>query len=409
MTTEHRLSLTKTNGTHTPHGDLDGATTTASPSTPELTPEELAEQRYQEELEAARQAGDGRLEGTILQQLGLLASEQGRHALAVTRYKEALACLQTAENRSGEMQTADLLGSAELQLGHHEAARAWYAEAERLARDLGDEDQLGATAQNVGILLQRQALALPDDAEDERRRLLGEAAASVATSLAIDQKRGDEGGAAASLFQLGVIRRHLGDLDEAERHVQQALAFYEPQDLPDVYKVYANLEAIAVARNRPEEAAAWRAKKEAKRADLERPAHGDGPPRLPPQARQAFVALCQAVHAALSTHQPIPPEAANTLAYLVTQPDPVGAAGRFLQRLAAGDQPDPPDGLPPELTEIFSALVLALRALPPASSRPAAQPPPSPPAPPPPSHATCPCGSGKPFLDCHGGDGEADG
>lgn len=137
------------------------------------------------------------------------------------------------------------------------------------AGGLGDERQLGVTAQNVGVLLQTQAFPLPDDAKDERRRLLGEAAASVATSLAAWRKLGDDVYAAASLFQLGVIQRHLGNLDEAERHIQQALTFHEPHNLPD---------------------------------------------------------------------------------------------GRFLQRIAEGHLPDPPAGLPSELTEMFTALVEALRS-----------------------------------------------
>jgi hypothetical protein len=42
--------------------------------------------------------------------------------------------------------------------------------------------------------------------------------------------------------------------------------------------VYADLEALAAARACPEEAAAWRAKKEAKLAALERLAQGDASP-----------------------------------------------------------------------------------------------------------------------------------
>jgi len=44
----------------------------------------------------------------------------------------------------------------------------------------------------------------------------------------------------------------------------------ESLELPDVWKVYGNLEAIAEARGDEEAAAAWRAKKEAKQAELER-------------------------------------------------------------------------------------------------------------------------------------------
>ncbi len=225
------------------------------------------------------------------------------------------------------------------------------------------------TAQNVGVVLQEQALALPDDAQDERQSLLGEAAASVATSLALKQKRGDEVGAALSLSQLGVIHRLLGNLDEAERHMQQALAIHERLDLPDVYKVYAQPRrpspSPATAPKKPPPGAPRRKRSI---AHLRRLAQGDGPPRLPPQLREAFLALCQTLHAALSTHQPIPPDLANTLAQIAALPDYRGPAGHFLQRLAEGAHPDPPEGLPPELTEIFTALVQELRALPPRSS-----------------------------------------
>jgi tetratricopeptide (TPR) repeat protein len=321
-----------------------------------------AEKRYEEALAVARLAGDGGLEGAALQHLGILAHRQGQHALAVTRCKEALVRLQVAEYRAGEMMTADLLGTAEEDLGHYESARAWYTEAERLARDLGDERQLGTVAQNVGILLQTQALALPDDAKAERLRLLGEAATSLATSLALRQKRGDEVGAAASLAQLGSLHRLLGNLDEAERHAQQALAIRERLDLPDVYKDYWNLEDLATARHRPQEAATWRAKKEAKIAELQRLARGDGPPRLPPQARQAFLSLAQTLYALRTAQQPLPLDLANTLTQLAAAPPPLAAAGRFLQSIAEGHLPDPPPDLPPELEDIFTELVKSLRA-----------------------------------------------
>ena len=323
-----------------------------------------AERRYDEALSGARQAGDWGLQGEILQYLGTLARRQGQYALAVTRYKDALARFQSAEDRTGEMVLADLLGTAETNLGHYEPARAWHSAAERLARDLGDEKQLGVTAQNVGILLEKQAFALRDDAGGERQRLLGEAAASVATSLAAWRKLGNEVYAAASLSQLGVIHRHLGNFDDAESHSEQALAIRERLDLPDVYKDYWNLEDIAVARNHPEEAAAWRAKKEAKIAELDRLAGANTPPRLSPEARQAFLSLTQTLHATLTAHQPIPLDLATTLTQLAAQPDPLGAAGRFLQSIAEGHLPNPPPGLPPDLEDIFAELLKSLRASP---------------------------------------------
>jgi tetratricopeptide (TPR) repeat protein len=370
--------------------------------------EEQAEKSYEQALESARRAGDKGQEGAILQHLGFLAATRGAHALAVTRYTEAIARFQTTDDRAAVMQTADLLGSAEKSLEHYDAARTWYAEAERLAKELGDEVQLAVEAHNIGILLQRQAMALPAEAREERGRLLAEAAASVATSLALEQKAGDTEGAGGSFFQLSVIHRLLGNLDEAERHAQQSLAFYEPADLPDVAKVYGSLENIAEARNRPVEAAAWRAKKEAKLAEA--PAPGAGPPQvpmgrpaqpaaeaLPPEAREGFLAICQSLHDLRSTGKPLRPDAADAIGGLITQPEPLGAVGRFLQGVVDGAIPDVPSGIPPELEAMFTALVTALRKLPPAASpaAPAAAPAAAP-------DTICPCGSGRPFLACHG-------
>jgi tetratricopeptide (TPR) repeat protein len=296
-----------------------------------------------------------------LEAIWIFSRRQNQHARAVTWAKGALALFQAVEDRKGEMQSADVLGSAEMQLGHHEAARAWYTEAERLARELGHDGQLANPAQNLGVLLQEQALELPEEAEAARRRLLGEAAASVSKSLAIHRKRSNEARAAASLAQLGKIHRLLGALNDAELCAHEALAFYEPRDLPDVWKVYSNLEDIAAARGHTEEAAAWRAEKDAKRAELDRLAQGDAPPRLPPQARDAFLALCRVLHAARTANQPLPPDAAKTITDLTTQPDPLGAAGRFLQAIADGGHPSVPEALPPELADIFTALLDALR------------------------------------------------
>jgi tetratricopeptide (TPR) repeat protein len=319
-----------------------------------------AEERLEEALRAAGQARDTGLEGTLLQHLGTVFFQQGDHGRAATRYKEALALFQAVENRVSEMRTADLLGSAEAERGQHEAARAWYMEAERLARILGDDGQLAATSQNMGILLQQQALRLPAEATAARRHLLSEAVVSVTLGLTLERGRGNEVGAAGSHSQLGVIYRELGVLDEAERCTREALAVRERLNLPEVYKDYRNLEEIAIAGDHADEAAAWRAKKEAKLTELGRLAQGDGAHRLPPAMRDAFLSLCRCLHAALGTRQPIPPDAVEAIATLLTRSAPLAAAGRFLQAVAAGHHPPVPENVPPELAEIFSALLEAL-------------------------------------------------
>jgi hypothetical protein len=80
-----------------------------------------------------------------------------------------------------------------------------------------------------------------------------------------------------------------------------------------------------------------------------------------PDLRDAILAICRVVHAARNAGLPLAPDAAASITHLTTQPDPLGAAGRFRQAVAAGDLPELPPALPPELADIFTALIKALR------------------------------------------------
>ncbi len=282
---------------------------------------------------------------------------RGSSRTAVEHYHRALERFQAMADKPSEMRTAGLLGTAEQQLGHFEAAAAWYDQAEALATALGDEHQLGVTAQNRGILFQTQALALPEG--PERRRLLEQAVASIERSLILKRKRQDTVGVAPSLCQLGILHRYLGQLDAAEKHAREALAISEALGLPDVYKDYASLEDIATARQDEAQAAVWRAKKEAKIAELRKLA---GAPRLPPAFLEAVTALCQAIHFARSAGAPLPLPATEGIAALSSNAEPIGAAGRFLHAVAQAETPLPalPGDLPAELRDLLQQLVAAL-------------------------------------------------
>lgn len=257
-----------------------------------------ADQRYDEALTAARAAGDPGLEATCLQHQGSLADDRGDSDRAVALYRDALVRFQAADDVAGEMETCDLLGLAESQRRHFDAARAWYDRAHQLAVRRSDDRQQAATANNLGILFQLQAEALPPEATAERARLLEEAVASVDRSLRMSRKLGNEAYAARPLSQLGILHRLRGDLDAAEDHAREALAIHERLDLPDVWKNYANLEDIADARGDAKAAATWRAKKEAKLAELRARAAGPAgaTPHLPQGLLTALLSLCQAAH-----------------------------------------------------------------------------------------------------------------
>ncbi len=347
-----------------------------------------AEARYGEALAAAERVGDLELQGAFTQHLGILQRQTGRAATAVETLKQALRLFQQAGDRGGEMQTCDLLGSAEQVLDRLDPAEAWYRKALALAEAPGDgieadQRQIGTTRQNLGILFQRRAQALPSDGDgpqrNQRERWLAAAIAEIAASLAIKQQMDNQLGAAASHGQLSQLHRLRGDLDRAEAEARQALAIYEPLDHPETWKVYASLADIARARGDAATADQWQAKAEAKRAEMQRRARGDdgdqggdqggdqrdhtGPTTIDPadprhrELLQALTALAQAVYQARTQGQPLPPDAAEALAQLAKHPDPLPAYAAFLQAIAAGTDP-----APPPLPEPLDAIAAELRA-----------------------------------------------
>jgi hypothetical protein len=289
------------------------------------------------------------------------------HDRAVDLFRQAIALFQRAGILDGEMQTCDLLASAERLRGHLDAAEAWYARARELAIQLKDRHHQATNAQNVGILYQTRAEAA--SAAPVRAALLRQAIASVEESLAIELEMGNQVGAASSYGQLGVLYRKLEDLGKAEENMLQALKIHESLNLPDVYKDYDNLADIARARGDAAAAARWQAKYEAKLAELERLRRGEGT-EAGEQARQSerqqlagfVLALAQAAYAARAGGAPLHPEAAEALAQLADAPPPLGGVGLWLQAVAAGqDVPPPPPGLPPDLAQILDALLEALQ------------------------------------------------
>jgi tetratricopeptide (TPR) repeat protein len=355
-----------------------------------------AEAGFGEALVAAVRIGDLELQGTLTQRLGNLQRETDRPAEAVETLKLALRLFQQAGNRRGEMQTCDLLGSAEQHLGRLDPAEAWYRKALDLAGPLGDQCQIAGTRQNLGILFQTRAEQAPDPiqhadphpngpppAADQagtgRDRWLAAAVTEIEASLAIWQQMNNQINAASSHGQLAVLHRLRGDLDRAEAEARQALAIHEPLDHPDTWKDYLSLAQVARARGESTAADQWQAKADAKHAEMQRRARGGSedaadaadPAAAALQNRQfldALVALAQAVYqhqAAAAAQppapvQPLPPDIAETLAQLTQLPPPLPTFAAFLQAIAASQRPTPAP-LPALLDQLAADLLQALR------------------------------------------------
>jgi len=235
-----------------------------------------ADGRYDLALAAALAAGDKELEGTVLQNQGVLASSRNQLKRASRLYQQALGCFQEADDQRAIMLTYNLLGTVERKAGRLAEARAWLTKSRELALQLKDQASLGVAAQSLGIVFQREGeAALKEGDEPTARRHLEKARRSVTESLQIAQTLSDKPSEAASWSQLAQVHFRLGDLDAAERHAHEALQIREPLGLIEVWLVYHILFGIAQARGDLAAAAEWAKKRDDLLAELERRA-GEG-------------------------------------------------------------------------------------------------------------------------------------
>jgi tetratricopeptide (TPR) repeat protein len=323
-----------------------------------------ADARYAEALRAAQDAGDVQLQALLLQHQGSLQDDLGNQDRAVALYQHALALFQHTGDRGGEMGTCGLLGITERKRNQLEAAEAWYRRAAELARDLNDRAPLASTSHNLGVLYQTRAEQATD--AESRTALLRQAIDSVQQSLDIKLEMRDQVGAASSYSQLGILQRMMGELDQAEANLLQGLQIREALNLPDVYKNYHHLAAIARDRGDQEAAARWQAKHDAKLAEVERLRRGEGAAEatagVPDGLMRALVALAQACYQAHASQTLLPPDAAEALAQLREAPPPLAVVGSFLQAVAGGQPlPPVPADLPPPLHDLVNALAEAVR------------------------------------------------
>jgi tetratricopeptide (TPR) repeat protein len=319
-----------------------------------------ANERYEEALQAARCAGDKALEGSLLQNQGILVCNLRHYERATGLHKRALKLFQEMNDEGSVMRTCNLLGVVEQGQGRLSEARAWFERSRQMAERRGEPTYLGQAAQNIGIIcqLEGEAAQARGDKATARQRF-EEAAASVQESLRIQEELGNQPDAALAHDTLARIYLRRSDLDEAEEHAHHAREIWEGLGLKEVDGVYAVLTQIAQARGNDAQAAEWQAKCDAVRAELKRRARGAG--GLPPQLVQALRSLAIACARAGVDRAALDPQAETALTQVEELPAPLGALGPVLRRLAAGDLPSIPGDLPEPLGELLAQLVEAVK------------------------------------------------
>jgi len=319
-----------------------------------------ADARYDLALATARQAGDKELEGSLLQHQGSLADDRNQLERASRLYQQALERFREAGDQGAMMRTYNLLGVAEDKAGRLSEARAWYEKSRELAVQLKDQPGLGQAAQNIGIIWQLEGEASRERGDEPAaRRCFQEARRFVEESLQIEQACGNKPAEAASWGQLAQIHLRLGDLAAAERHAHEARQIRESLGLKEAFIDYNTLSEIAQARGDPAAAAEWAKKRDDLRAELKRRAGGGG--GLPAQMLQALQALALACAQAGFGEDGLGPGEEEVLAQLDGGPAPFPELAGFLRRIAAGEVPPVPGGLPRELGEWLEEVVVEIR------------------------------------------------
>jgi len=322
-----------------------------------------ADEQYKKALQAAQTAGDIDLQGSILQHQGGLQRELNNDDRAVELYRQAITLFQQSGEKKGEMQTCDLLGSAEMSREHLDAAEAWFLRSREMAEELKDQRQLAVIFQNLGILYQTKAEHKED--EKSQNQWLQKAAVSVQESLSIELNMQNQVGAAASYFQLGILYTKLEQLEQAEENAKKGLEIQESLNLPDVYKTYDSLANICRAKGDETTAQQWEAKRDTKLDELNRLRRGDGADAqersVPQELLQAIALIAQSAHDANKSNSPFPPEIAEVLAQLKEAPSPFNELADFFSAVAKNENlPPVPDNLPDEIEEIVQSLTKAL-------------------------------------------------
>lgn len=180
-----------------------------------------------EALALARAQADKHTEGVVLNDLGMLAVDQGDPAAALPLYQQALALHRESGNRASEGGTLSNLGYTALTLGDYVAAGSQFSQARALFAQIGHRQNEAITLINLGIALLHQAQP--------------ELALSHATQASgLLHSAGDRWAQGAALRLQGQAALALGDASAAAAAFQASRALFEAMNLP-----HLAIEAIA--------------------------------------------------------------------------------------------------------------------------------------------------------------------
>ena len=220
----------------------------------ELGESQKALEFYNQALLIQRAISDRSGEAGTLQNIGVAYSRMGEKQKALTYYNQALPLIKAIGERRDEATTLNDIGNVYADLGEREKALQFYNQALSVERAIGERRREAETLTNTGNVY--------DDSGEKQK-----ARDYYNQALLLQKAVGDHSGEALILYYLARLERDGGNLGEALRQIEAALAIietlrtkYTNQELrsayfatvQDYYKFYIDL-LMRLHKQRPGE------------------------------------------------------------------------------------------------------------------------------------------------------------
>ncbi|MBI1880264.1 MAG: tetratricopeptide repeat protein, partial [Chloroflexi bacterium] len=153
-------------------------------------------------------------QGRILEKRGWWRYRQGDLQMALDAYVQAIKLLRQTGDEEALGYTYNNIGLIHDARGDYDQALAWYEKSVAIQEKLGDQSGLATSYNNIGLI-------------HKARGDYDQALAWYQKSVAIQEKLGDQSGLATSYNNIGLIHKARGDYDQALDWYQKSVAIKE--------------------------------------------------------------------------------------------------------------------------------------------------------------------------------------
>jgi tetratricopeptide (TPR) repeat protein len=168
----------------------------------------------EQSLSIAREQGDRKQEGMVLNSIAMIYQDMGKSELALEYYQQSFSMAREVGDREGEGMTMNNLGLFYWAQGKYEEALSCLEQCLSIAQEVGDKIVEGTTLNYITDIY---------DAQGNSAKALE----YHKQALVIAQELGDRAGEAESRWNIGRTYENLGNLAKAEEYISQAVQIAE--------------------------------------------------------------------------------------------------------------------------------------------------------------------------------------